>query len=199
MDHPKQVSPRSHNRRRQLLDAAAHLFTSSGYAGTSIRDIATMVGMLPGSIYYHFKSKEELLLAVHEEGVSNIFQSVRTALEQSDDDPWSRLEAACRAHLNALCSSSHYAMIVTPEFLRGFEGDLRAQIIAQRDRYEDMFRKLIDDLPLADDVNPNYLRLGLLGSLNWVTTWYRPGTDTLDNIAVALVNMFRRGLDPRQT
>ncbi len=61
--------PRSDNRQPELLDAAAALFAQRGYAATSMRDIALAVKMLPGSMYYHFASKEELLVAVYEAGV----------------------------------------------------------------------------------------------------------------------------------
>src|ERR1700752_2149636 len=61
-------APRQDNRRVQLLDAAARLFRERGFHATSMRDIAKAVGMLSGSIYYHFNSKEEMLLAVYEEG-----------------------------------------------------------------------------------------------------------------------------------
>ncbi|MBB4212645.1 TetR family transcriptional regulator [Rhodothalassium salexigens DSM 2132] len=68
------------SRRQALLDAAANLFVAKGYAGTSIRDIAAAVDMLPGSVYYHFASKERLLLAVHREGVAHFTAEVEAAL-----------------------------------------------------------------------------------------------------------------------
>jgi AcrR family transcriptional regulator len=51
---------------------AASLFAQRGYAATSMRDIALGVKMLPGSVYYHFASKEELLVAVYEAGVGEL-------------------------------------------------------------------------------------------------------------------------------
>jgi len=47
--------------REEILDAAAELFTSRGYAATSTRMIADAVGIRQASLYYHFTSKEELL------------------------------------------------------------------------------------------------------------------------------------------
>jgi AcrR family transcriptional regulator len=61
--------PRSDNRLPLILDEAARLFREKGYAATSMRDIANAVDMLPGSLYYHFSAKEDLLVAVYEEGV----------------------------------------------------------------------------------------------------------------------------------
>jgi len=77
-------APRQDNRRQQLLDVAARLFRDRGFHVTSMRDIAHEVGMLSGSIYYHFPSKEELLLAVYEEGLRHIAEEVDAALAQQD-------------------------------------------------------------------------------------------------------------------
>ena len=49
------------NRRGAVLDSAARSFALHGYAGTSIRDIAADAGVQPSSLYYFFKSKDELL------------------------------------------------------------------------------------------------------------------------------------------
>ena len=73
-------TPRQDNRRVQLLDAAARLFNQRGYHATSMRDIAKAVDMLSGSIYYHFNSKQEMLLAVYAEGARRIGISVDAAV-----------------------------------------------------------------------------------------------------------------------
>ena len=49
------------DRRRQIIAAASELFARNGFEGTSIRDIAAASGVLSGSLYYHFPSKEVLL------------------------------------------------------------------------------------------------------------------------------------------
>ena len=62
-------APHVDNRLAGLLDAAATQFAAKGFQGTSIRSIVRAVGMLPGSLYYHFANKDELLFAVYAEGV----------------------------------------------------------------------------------------------------------------------------------
>ncbi|WP_188577097.1 TetR/AcrR family transcriptional regulator [Tistrella bauzanensis] len=166
---------RQNNRRDKLLQAAAHLFASQGYEATSMRDIASAVGMLPGSVYYHFPSKEDLFVAVHDEGVRQITDAVEAAIA-GIDDPWDRLEAAAAGHMEALLADSGFASVVTPEYSTKL-AQASASLIAQRDAYERKFAGLVDALPLAPDVDRRMLRLGLLGMLNWARTWYRPGPD----------------------
>ncbi|MEN2980013.1 TetR/AcrR family transcriptional regulator [Tistrella bauzanensis] len=164
---------RQNNRRDKLLQAAAHLFASQGYEATSMRDIASAVGMLPGSVYYHFPSKEDLFVAVHDEGMRQITDAVEAAIA-GIDDPWDRLEAAAAGHMEALLADSGFASVVTPEYSTKL-AQASASLIAQRDAYERKFAGLVDALPLAPDVDRRMLRLGLLGMLNWARTWYRPG------------------------
>ena len=184
------------SRRPALLDAAARLFAERGFAGTSMRDIAASVGMLSGSIYYHFPSKQALLMAVHEESVRHTVRAVDAAMGGPQRNPWDRLEAVCVAHLTTLLGGSPYSRLVSPDFARTLPPKLQKTVIAQRDEYEAMFARAVDDLPLPKGVNRRYLRLALLGSLNWALIWYRPGGDPPAAIASSIVDLYRRALDP---
>src|ERR1039458_9909483 len=59
---------RSQTRRRHLLVAAAQAFYRHGYKGATLKGIAEAGGILPGSIYHYFRSKEDLYVQVHDEG-----------------------------------------------------------------------------------------------------------------------------------
>ena len=104
-------APRADNRLPLILDEAARCFRAQGFHGTSVRDIVGAIDMLPGSLYYHFATKESLLAAVYAEGVHRISAAV-TAAVAGKRDPWERLEAACIAHLEALLHASDYAQVV---------------------------------------------------------------------------------------
>jgi AcrR family transcriptional regulator len=179
---PRRSGPRAHNRRREILDAAARLFASHGFHAASMREIAAAAGMLPGSLYYHFPSKDELLLAVYEDGVRRIAERFDAALKPADPS-WVRLEAACIAHLEVLLEAGgDYAQVV----IRVRPEDCSAmapQLVALRDAHEDRFKVLIAALDLPEGVDRQALRLLLLGALNWTQTWYRPGGDPPATIA----------------
>ncbi len=184
--HPMAApAPRSDNRRTQVLDAAARLFRLHGFHASSMRDIAATAGMLPGSIYYHFTSKDELLVAVYEEGVRRIAEHVDAVLAR-EHDPRRRLEVACIAHLEMLLDRSDYAQVVI-RVLPDDAAAVRHRLIALRDDYEQRFKALIAELELPAHVQPRYLRLLLLGALNWTPSWYRPGKELPRTIARRLL------------
>ena len=186
------VAPRAHNRLPQLLDEAAKLFREKGFQATSVRDIVRAVDMLPGSLYYHFAAKEDLLLAVYAEGVRRISDSVTRAVK-GKDDPWARLEAACVGHLEALLQASDYAQVV----IRVRPSDAPAvadELIRLRDAYEALFNDLIAALPLERRADRRSLKLMLLGALNWSQTWYHPGKTAPAAIAQRFVALLKEPL-----
>jgi AcrR family transcriptional regulator len=190
---PAATGRRSSSRLPRLLDEAAHAFAQRGYAAASVRDIAGRVGMLPGSMYCHFETKEALLIAVYREGVERIGAAVDAAVATADE-PWQRLEAACVAHLTTLLDQTDYSQVV----IRVRPGDapaVAAELVALRDRYEKRFARLVADLPLARRVRRSDLRLLLMGALNWSQTWYRDdGASSPGQIARRFVALLRSGL-----
>ena len=85
--------------------------------------------------------------------------------------------------------------MVTPQFTRALPPDLSKQLIEQRDSYEEVFASLVDAVSLPRGVSARYLRLTLLGSLNWSLTWYHKGGDSPAQIARKMVRLFRMRLD----
>lgn len=166
-------TPHADSRLPKVLDEAARLFRAHGFEGTSVRDIARAVGILPGSLYCHFETKEALLVAVYVKGVQQITDAVRAAIGDIAD-PWERLEAACVAHMEAILHDDDYAQVV----VRVRPGDVpvaHESLIDLRNRYEQLFGELIRDLPLPRSADRRVMRLMLMGAMNWSQVWYRPG------------------------
>ena len=74
-------------RRSEILDVASELFTLKGYDSTSTNDILDRVGIARGTLYYHFKSKEEILDALIDRILQGVVQNVRAALSVMETAP----------------------------------------------------------------------------------------------------------------
>jgi AcrR family transcriptional regulator len=69
--------------RQRILDVALELFINQGYDGTSLRQIAERLGVTKAALYYHFASKEDLLLALH----MRLHEFGKEALDRMDKGP----------------------------------------------------------------------------------------------------------------
>ncbi len=158
-------------RRRIIITEAAKQFVKQGFDGTSMRDIAAASGIMAGSLYYHFASKEELFVAVHATGMDLIEKAARRAMVGLED-PWLRLEAAAAAHCETMLGGSDLGAIVTQHFSPSM-AKIKPELVAHRDKYEILIKQLIDALDLPPSIPPAVFRLHYLGALNWLPTWYR--------------------------
>lgn len=183
---------RSDNRSVELRDAAAALFASKGFHHTSIRDIVKAVGMLPGSLYYHYANKDELLVAVYAEGVRRIDVSVARAVE-SRNGAWAQLEAACIAHLEALLDESAYAKVVVsvhPDTVPA----VRSILAALRDDYEARFVRILANFEGTTSEDIRVARMLLLGALNWTPVWFRSNGLSAESIAKGFLRLLSSAL-----
>lgn len=86
--------------RAALLAAARKLFTDRGFADTPTEEIVQRAGVTRGALYHHFRDKEDLFRAVHEEVERDLVQKIGVVV-LSQQDPWKRLEAGSQAFLDA--------------------------------------------------------------------------------------------------
>ena len=74
-------------RKKEILDVAEELFTTKGYDNTSTTDILERVGIARGTMYYHFRSKEEILDALIDRIIQGIVRNVKSALSYKATAP----------------------------------------------------------------------------------------------------------------
>ena len=172
-----------------ILLAAARLFATKGYEGTSVREIADTAGLLPGSIYHHFPSKEDLFVSVHQEGFRQLTQLVEAAIAQGTT-PQEKLVRLCTAHIEALVAVNPITTVAGRSLFSKHDASLEKRIADDRQGYEDLVRRQLNDLPLPPKTDRSLLRKFLLGALNWTLIWYQPGKKSPTDIARALVKQF---------
>lgn len=162
--------------RESILDAAMHLFSRHGYTGTTMRDIAKAVGVLPGSLYAHIDGKEALLLDIIKSGIQK-FLSVQRAFESSTEPADVRLRAAIKAHVVIVAENPERMLIVFHQW-RFLSEPNRTRATDMRRRYARSFTKIVNDGIEAGVFDPNLdtrvAVFAILGALNWTPEWYSP-------------------------
>ena len=161
----------------RLLDTAAALFSAKGYAATSTREIAAVLGIQKASLYYHIKTKEDLLYAICKSSLEQIRSDVGAAAGKFRD-PLQRTAALIRAHVESMLrdQARHSAALGEMHLL---SAERLGQVIRLRDAYEDLVRSVLQEAQTAgalrQDIPVKYLCLSLLGLMNRVEVWYRSG------------------------
>lgn len=161
--------------RGRLLREAAGLFRDKGYERTTVRDLAAAVGIQSGSLFHHFRTKEEILKAVMVETIrlnTAVMQAAKNAAESNGE----KLRALVRAELESINGQTGEAMAVLIFEWRSLSEASQAEVLILRDIYEalwlDVLNALKDDGSLLAD--PFVVRRLLTGALSWTVTWYRP-------------------------
>jgi AcrR family transcriptional regulator len=179
-------------RRRQLLDAAAALFAERGYEATTTQDIAERLGLQKATLYHYVRGKPALLDSLmHDVQESSL--ALLAQIQLSDADPLAKLRAFCARHVAFLLREPARTTVFLRE-RRRLSSDLRAGERA----YADGIARLIEEGQSAgairEAVDADVAARLLLGSLNWLHEWYRPGGWSPERLATELPDALLAGL-----
>lgn len=171
--------------RGKLLRTAAHLFRNKGYERTTVRDLAGAVGIQSGSIFHHFKSKDDILRAVMQETIHYNTALMRAELAEAGSVR-ERVLALIRCELQSIMGGSGEAMAVLVYEWRSLSAEGQAAVLALRDIYEQIWLQVLGEAKEAGFIRGDVFitRRFLTGALSWTTTWFRAeGSMTLEQLA----------------
>lgn len=184
--------------RDRITEAAADLFLRNGYAQTSLRDIAAAVGIKAGSIYYHFDSKEALLVDILEQGLAVMDEAFDRAADLArGSDAATRVAAHIHGHMSALFEHGPY----TTNHVSAFHiapASVKQAVIPARDRYEArwvaLFDELVEDDQMSAQIDSRISRLVLFGAMNFAVAWFDPTRGNLDQLVDVIATQFWTGV-----
>ncbi len=182
------------SRRQLLLRASARLFREQGFDGTSVRDIARAAGMQSGSWVYHFPTKQDILVAVMEEGLLDALARIESISAQRLD-PREQFAQLVRTHLDTILGPGQDFVPVLLYEWRSLESPARRRVSVPLKRYEAIWQAAIDALQQSGawTGTTRIDALLLFGALNWIARWYRPGGPLdVDALAAECVRFFLR-------
>jgi AcrR family transcriptional regulator len=162
--------------REKILAAAVHLFAEYGYNAATMRDIARMAGIQAASIYYHYASKQALLVEIMDTHMQRLDAKLEHIVGKQGTVQQRLYEAiANHIHLHTTYKSEFF--IIDTE-IRALEGENRAYILAHRDRYEALLQKLLlegmeQGIFRRTDVKVS--SYAIIAMCTEVAKWFRPG------------------------
>ena len=195
----EEAGSKSARTRERILDAAAHVLSRKGYAGTRLSDVADQAEIQAPAIYYYFPSRDDLIEEVMWTGIALMREHVTKVLTALTPgaDPLERIDAAVEAHLRYSLEISDY----TTASIRNagqVPENIAIRYAAEASLYGDTWRKLLQDADsaglLRPDLEPRAARMLVLGALNWAAEWWNPRRGSLEVVVRTAQSLVRNGL-----
>ena len=187
------------DRRAEILDAAARVFQSKSYAGTTMQDIADEVGLLKGSLYHYIDSKEQLLYELIDETQERFFARIDEIMaEPVDGGADVRIRQIAREHV--LYNAQNLERAATCYRDMRFLSPKRFKTITRRrDEHDRLLQALIKrgqtEGTIRPTLNPKIAVKALFSLVNWMYQWYRPdGQLSAEEIADQFADIALDGL-----
>ncbi|MEO9110265.1 MAG: TetR/AcrR family transcriptional regulator [Jatrophihabitantaceae bacterium] len=189
-------------RRAQLLALAAHLFAERGLRETTVRQIADAAGILSGSLYHHFPSKEAMVDEILTGFLDDLFGAYQQVAGRTDD-PRAALEAIIRASFTAIEQHNDAVAIYQREARQLAEQPAFSYIHDRLAEFRALWHRVLAD-GIADGTFRADLDVDLayrfLRDTVWVGVgWYRPGGAlTIDVVAEQYLSIVLDGIASRR-
>ncbi|MFE3000924.1 TetR family transcriptional regulator [Nocardia sp. NPDC059246] len=181
--------------RERILEVAIGLFATVGYHATSVAEIGTRTDLQPGALYYHIKSKEELLWEILRRYTEKALAGAQRVTAM-DVDPVEKLGQLIDVHVGIIARHRREVLIQVRD-ADALSAEHMAQLQELRQQIQDCWEGVLEEgyragrFTRANRIVAN----GLLGMVNSVSQWYRPRRGaTADEIAREFRAMVIEGL-----
>ncbi len=183
--------------RQEILRTAARLFQQRGYDATSMNDVAAALKLSKGGLYHHFQSKDEILfhimshaMQITEDRVIKVARRIEGVEE--------RLRTLIRLHIQVVLSPEDREITVMLHENHPLPPVLRRKINARKKDYLVFVENLIAEVQRKrgspSPVTPRAAAFALVGMINWIYQWYKPGGPlTGDALVQQYTDIFFRG------
>ena len=161
-------------KREKILKSAARLFAKNGYEKVTMEEIATKLKLNKATLYYYFKSKDEIFFMIQMQAIGQANDALEKVLD-SNLGPKEKLREAIKSHVR----------IVTRDYITGtfrqrelvLPRELMVKVIAARNHFEENFEKIVLEgvkQGIFQENNWKLAVMSILGALNAIPRWYSP-------------------------
>ena len=161
--------PSISDKKEAIYSAAARLFHEKGYSATSIRELATAVGLEASSLYSHISSKAELLDHICFHSAHRFTRGMQDILE-TGARPIDQIRALLDLHMTIALEDPTSQTVFNDEWWHLPERRLHS-FLSMRKQYEENFLDLIERAQQSNEIRhlePRLMLLTLLSALRWL-------------------------------
>jgi TetR/AcrR family transcriptional regulator, cholesterol catabolism regulator len=182
----------------KVIKAAVHIFMKKGYLGTSMREIASTMGIKAGSLYYHIRSKEELLEKIHDVLIGELLEESKKIISDKNINAKKKFELFTTDLLRIMAYFQPYATVFFRDY-HFLSPQFSNQIKKNRENYQEIFRVILrEGIKNGEfrNMDVKMTSMGIFGMFMWSYMWIKKnGRLKIEEIAKIFCNTLFRGID----
>ena len=182
--------------RDRMLKAAAYCFNQKGYSGTSLKDVADILGLTDAALYYYVRNKEELVYQCYVRAADVGRDAMNRAIEDAQSG-YDQVQLYIRYHIESMVGDPGPVAIMSE--IPSLKPEHRDEVLelsrSHSSRFEALLKTGIEDGSIA----PCDVRMtgnSIMGSINWIPKWFHGDIDMAEKILNEFPNILSCGLRP---
>lgn len=185
--------------RQRIVDAAARMFATNGYAHTRLSDIAREAQTHAGGIYYYFSSREQLVDEVLRVSTTRTIDAINARLAALPETATTedQILAAVTGQISEILALDSYTAAYFKIYSQIPESTKKAHRPVLREFF-DIWRRIIRTGQQAGDIRTDIdaavLRLAIVGSIQWSVEWVDPKTSSAETLGKEMAKLFFSGM-----
>ena len=178
----------------RMLKAAAQCFNQKGYSGTSLRDVADLLGLTDAALYYYVRNKEELVYLCYVRAADLGREALDRAWSEGDNG-MDVILRYFRYHVEMIVGARGPIAIMSE--IPSLKPDHRDEVLELSRRHSKNFEAVLEAGIKDGSVAPCNVRMtgnAIMGSINWIPKWYHGDPELAQKLIEEFPEILARGL-----
>lgn len=185
-------------KRQVVLRTAARIYTERGFHETTLADIADELNISKPTLYYYFKSKDEILFECHRIGIEAITDGETPMPPPGQGTARERLHEFLRRYVRMVVDDFGTCLVMTGT--NALEPENRAEVVGGRRQIDGMLRAILEEGAVDGSLicqDPKVTAMFIFGAMNWIPHWYhRDGPIAVEDLTERLIAFVDHAVPP---
>ena len=191
------VNTRFRLKRNRMLKAAARCFNIKGYSGTSLKDVANLLGLTDAALYYYVRNKQELVYLCYVRAADVGREAMQRAIDEGEDG-LETVRRYLRYHIEYMVGEQGPVAIMSE--IPSLKPEHREEVLELSRKHSAAFEALLERGIGDGSIAPCDVRMtgnAIMGSLNWIPKWFHGDPAVAEKILEEFPRILSAGLAAR--